>query len=58
MVSRRSDYGNFVMVSYLDFILCMEEAIEKTLLNWFLGAPSSNNVEDRWTGVKLKVEDH
>lgn len=43
-----------VMVSYLDFILC----IEKALLNWFLGAPSSSNVEDRWTGMKLKVGDH
>lgn len=47
-----------VMVSYLDFILCIEEAVEKALLNCFLGVPSSNNVEDRWTGVKLKVGDH
>lgn len=46
-----------VMVSYLDFILCVDEAIEKALLNWFLFAPSSNNVEDRWAGVKLKLGD-
>lgn len=36
-----------VMVNCLDFILCIEEAIEKALPNWFLGAPCSRNVEDR-----------
>lgn len=42
------------MVSYLDFILC----IEKALPDWFLGAPSSRDVEDRRTGVKLQVGVH
>lgn len=41
------------LVSYLDLILC----IEKALLDWFLGPPSSRNVEDRLMGVKLKVGD-
>lgn len=35
------------MLSCLDFILCIEEAIGKALLDWFLGAPSNRNVEDR-----------
>lgn len=39
------------LVSYLDFILC----IEKALLDWFLGPPSSRNVKDRLMGVQLKV---
>lgn len=42
----------------LNVMVSIEEAIEKALLNWFLGAPSSSNVENRWTGVKLKVGDH
>ena len=43
-------------VSYLD--LFIEEAIEKALPNWVLGAPSSWNVEDRWTGMNPKEGDH
>lgn len=43
------------MLSWLDFILYSEEAIVKTLPVWFLGAPTSRNVEDRWTGVMPEV---
>lgn len=35
------------MLSCLDFILCIEEAIEKALPDWFLGGTSSRNVQDR-----------
>lgn len=36
-----------VMLSCLDFILCIEEVIGKVLLDWFLGVFFNRNVEDR-----------
>lgn len=46
------------MLSFLDFMVYIEEAVEKALPDWFLGVPSSRNVEDRWMGVKPKVGDY
>lgn len=34
-VSRRPGYGNLALLSWLDFILYVEEAIEKVLPVWF-----------------------
>lgn len=45
------------MSSCLEFILYIEEAIEKTSPVWFLGAPSSRDVDDKWMGVMPEVGD-
>jgi hypothetical protein len=41
------------ILSCLNFLLYIEEAIGKALSDWFLDGWFSRNIEDRWTGVKL-----